>query len=111
MFKIKRRPSDTLFSKVLREKIGKCERCGKRETLQVSHFWGRRHESVRYSEENCDILCFGCHRIFTEDPPLYHEWKLKKLGKRRYDILKLKAQTYCKRDDKLAILYIKKKYL
>ena len=113
MFKIRIRKSDQLFSKYLREKIGRCEVCHRKDGLQVSHFWGRRHESVRHSEENCDILCFSCHRKFTEDPPLYHDWKFKKLGENRYNLLKIKAQSYCKRDEAIALLYVKsliKKY-
>lgn len=110
MFKVKLRPDDTLFSKCLRAKRGKCEKCGWVIRLQISHFHGRRKESVRFDEENCDVLCFTCHRIFEENPALYSAWKLKQLGKAKYDRLLIRANLYCKRDIKANLLWIKNEY-
>jgi 5-methylcytosine-specific restriction endonuclease McrA len=107
MFKVRLRPDDILFSKYLRAKRGKCENCGVIKNLQVSHFHGRRKENVRFDEENCDILCFTCHRVFEENPALYTNWKLKKLGKIKYDTLALRAEFYKKRDIKANLLWIK----
>ena len=114
--KLKIRKADTLFSRWLRLKHKRCEKCGRQgegkdgiDKLQCSHFWGRRNESVRYCEKNCDCLCFICHQFFGENPAIYAEWKLKKLGKKEYDKLKLSAQFYCKRDDKANEIYFKQK--
>lgn len=114
MFKIKARPDDILFSKYLRKRRKyKCEKCGviypEGKGLQVSHFHGRRNESVRFDEENCDVLCFHDHQIFEENPALYTKWKLKKLGKAKYDRLQLRANFYCNRDIKANLLWIKEK--
>ena len=114
--KIKIRKADTLFSRYLRLQHKKCEKCGRRgegkdgiDKLQCSHFWGRRNENVRYDEKNCDCLCFTCHQFFGENPAIYAEWKLKKLGKKEYDKLKLSAHFYCKRDDLANEIYFKQK--
>ena len=112
---IKRRPADILFSKYLRQKIGRCEVCGRKGEgelgiagLVVSHFHGRRNESTRFDENlNCDILCINCHRLFHESPARYVEWKKKKLGEKRYKLLTLAANQYRRKDDKLIILFLK----
>jgi len=108
------RPTDAYFSKALRKKRGyRCEKCGRfyseGKGLSVSHFYGRRNENVRFDEDNCDILDY-CHQKFEENPNEYRDWKFEKLGKKKFDALKLKANFYCKRDDKLMMLYLKKTY-
>ena len=114
--RIKIRKADIYFSRFLRLKFKRCEKCGRRgegkdeiDKLQCSHFWGRKNESVRYCEKNCDCLCFTCHQNFESNPAEYTEWKLKKLGKKEYDKLKLSAHLYCKRDDKINEIYWKEK--
>ena len=104
---IKRRQSDILFSQYLRKKIGRCEVCGKLNGLEVSHFFGRRSESTRHSEENCDILCHYHHRKFHESPSSYVEWKKQKLGDKRYKQLEIAANSYKKKDEKMAVIIIK----
>ena len=113
---IKIRPTDAYFSKALRKKRGyRCEKCGRQyqegeRNFGVSHYWGRRHENTRFDENNCDVLCnMPCHQNFEENPYAYHEWKLKKIGKKEYAKLKLSAQLYCKRDDKLMMFFLKKR--
>ncbi len=107
---IKIRRTDKLFSEYLRKKIGKCELCGRKEgTLQVSHFFGRRHESTRFDENNCDIFCFSCHQKFHESPYMYSEWKQGKLGEKKFKDLQLQANCYQKKDDALAMLWLKEK--
>lgn len=112
---IKRRTSDSLYSKYLR-KLRKytCERCGHVYQegdglwgLHVSHFYGRARESVRFDEENTDLLCRGCHGFFTSYPLEYVEWKKKQLGDKRFKLLTIRANTPGKRDDKLTALGLK----
>ena len=108
---IKRRSTDILYSKILRKKRNyTCERCLKREEggMQVSHFYGRKAETVRFDDENCDCFCAGCHKYFTEMPALYAEWKKKKMGEKAYKILMLRAHQMGKRDDKLMGIILKK---
>lgn len=104
--KIKLRKSDIIYSKYLRKKRRyRCERCRTPYEggigLQVSHFYGRAKESVRFDEENTDCLCAGCHQYFTANPAEYTDWKRGRLGEKRYKALTLRANIMGKRDDKL----------
>ena len=107
--KIKIRKSDKLFREYLLKLRGeRCEHCGRTGRVEVSHFFGRRSEAIRYSEANCQLLCSGCHRIFHERPLNYVEWLKKRMGEKEFNRLTLFANTYQKRDDKLAEIYWKK---
>ena len=111
--KIKLRQTDVLFSQYIRKKNNfVCERCKRiflnGKGLQASHYFGRRHENVRFDEENVSCLCIGCHRFFHENPNEYVQWLKRKLGKKKFDLLEIRAATYKKRDDKLDVIIIKK---
>jgi len=111
--KTKLRPADTKFSKYLRELRGwKCEKCGidcssNHQYLTVSHYHGRRKESVRFDEENCDTLCRRCHLYFEEHKEEYSLWKIKKLGRKKFDALLVRANTPQKKDDEMILTYLK----
>ena len=114
--KIKLRPTDTLFSRYMRLKVKRCEVCKRKGEgdegitgLCVSHFYGRRGESTRFSNENVSVLCSGCHRKFHERPSDYYDWMKKKLGEKRFKDLVLEANRFQKKDDKLAMIYIREK--
>ncbi len=99
-FGIKIRKADKLFREYLiklREEVSAFS--GKKGIVQVSHFWGRRRESVRYDPENADLLLFNEHQYFEENPNDYRNWKLKQLGEKRFKALEIRANTFCKRDD------------
>ena len=109
-FAIHRDKADILYSKLLRESHPKCSRCGKTGVrLEIHHFWGRRHEGVRFDDRNCDVLCSACHRLAHERPAEYVYWKQKQLGS-EYDKLTICAYRYHKRDRKLAYIIIKARY-
>lgn len=108
--RIKLDKADQIFSSYLRTKIPYCEVCKREDTLQASHFWGRRNESTRFDEENVDVLCFSCHLKFHENPGNYTEWKKKKLGLKRYNLLDFRHNQYKKRDRKLEYIIWKKAY-
>ena len=110
--RIKLRSTDTTYSKYLRAKRNyTCERCEKFYEngigLQVSHFYGRAKESVRFDERNTDCLCAGCHQYFTANPNDYVEWKRKRMGERAFKILTIDAHTTGKRDDKKILIWLK----
>lgn len=106
--------ADVLFSKYIRTRDNwTCQRCGKKypersQGLHCSHFFGRSRESTRFDPENCDALCFGCHRYFgSDDMDAYREFKVKQLGKKKYEHLTIRSRTYCKKDRKAAYYAIK----
>jgi 5-methylcytosine-specific restriction endonuclease McrA len=105
--------ADTVFSKAIRTRDKfKCVRCDREypegKGLQVHHFFGRRYENTRFDPENVISVCFGCHRFFHENPLQQVEFFEERLGKTRFDELKLRANMYCKRDRKMALLKAKK---
>ena len=89
--------SDAVACKKIREWIfdrdgRKCVICGKKQSdgwqLHPSHYWGRRASATRYDPENIDCFCAGCHMKWEEAKQgEYRNWKMKQLGKERYDAL------------------------
>ena len=111
---MKLRPTDLQFSKYIRLRDGKCVfqiKCNGTNDFQgetqedyikrltCSHLEGRRKESVRFDEENCDTACRKCHQYLEEHKDEYREWKKKQLGEKRYNALIIRANTRGHRDD------------
>ena len=108
---IKLDPADTVFSKYIRTRDNwTCQRCGKRyspptKSLHNSHYYGRSRENTRFDPDNCDSLCFGCHKIWgSDDKEGYRNFKIKQLGQRGFDLLTIRANTYKKKDRKMALI-------
>lgn len=114
-YKIKIRKADKLFSEYIRRRDKSCVyrfRCLGNQTnwreLQCSHWQKRRHEGTRFDRFNCDAVCAKCHFFVENDPEgriRLDDFKLQQLGEKIYNLVLIKAQTYSKRDDKLAELY------
>lgn len=79
------------------------------QRIQCSHFWSRRHSSTRFDFSNCDSLCAGCHlKHESNKQGKYRTFKLKQLGKKKYEELEKRAFSICKRSKKdLEELYSK----
>jgi len=77
---IKRDAADVAFSKVVRARDGECLYCGKRETLECAHIYGRRAIVTRWDAMNAVTLCHHHHRYFTENPVAFHDWLIEELG-------------------------------
>ncbi len=69
-----------------------------RQNLHNSHYYRRGIESTRFYPDNCDALCFNCHRRVEKDRPMYTEWKIKRIGAERFEIMKTMSQTITKRN-------------
>lgn len=63
---------DKLFRQIiLKERINKCEWCGKVKGLSVSHILPKgRHPRLRYFKANVLLLCTGCHIFKWHKSPL-----------------------------------------
>ena len=118
-YKIKLDKADIEFSKFIRLRDKKCKRCGKSGIinseglpicgLQASHFYSRRNESTRFDPDNVDALCANCHRKWSgEERKEYEKFKIDQLGKQGFDELTIKANTYQKKDRKMAYMIAKK---
>lgn len=119
-YPVKLLPADKLFSNHIREKAGwKCQKCGKIckvngvwvAKLEASHYFVRSHWSTRFDEENVYSLCFNCHKRMgeykTSEDGEYDLWVKELLGEQGYKKLKLRANSYAKRDPQIALIYVK----
>lgn len=108
--RIKIRQSDKLFREYLLKLRGeRCEYGGEVGRVEVSHFYGRRSEATRQDLDNCQLLCSYHHRLFHERPNDYTDWMKKRMGGKEFAKLTLKANSYQKKDEKLAVIYWKQK--
>ena len=111
---IKIDPADTMFSRFIRTRDDWiCQRCGRREEggMQNSHYFGRGRESTRFDPLNCDTLCWGCHKIWgSDDKEGYREFKIKQLGIKKFNALRVRAALTGKKDRKLALIIATKLY-
>ena len=85
--------ADKVFSLWIRQRDGRCLRCGKKENLQCAHIFSRSARSVRFEELNCITLCSGCHLFWAHKNPIEFTEFVKKLLGRKYTILKKKYTT------------------
>ena len=58
--------ADTIWSKMVRERDGKCRNCGSTKSLNAHHIHGRGRKSTRLVLENGLSLCASCH-VFSPD--------------------------------------------
>jgi len=117
--KVKLRKADRLFTQYIRILFKyTCQRCGRvyspdgdLHNLGVSHYFSRRHESVRFDVDNVTLLCsLPCHYLWEHEDRLdYIHYMVKRLGKERFKALQVRANTTQKKDDKLVEIYLKAK--
>lgn len=105
---------DKLFSLFIRDRDDwRCQRCFTQYShptmgLHNSHYFGRTKKSVRFDPQNCDALCWGCHRIWEkEDREGYRNFKIKQLGEKAHDALILRANMPQKIDYKMILMGLK----
>jgi 5-methylcytosine-specific restriction endonuclease McrA len=85
--------NDDLLRQIIRLRDKVCQRSGRRENLQVCHFFTRSNVRVRWELDNVCLLNGGVHLFWAhKNPQDFCEFWLKRLGKRRFDILNLKAR-------------------
>jgi 5-methylcytosine-specific restriction endonuclease McrA len=93
---IKRDQADVWFSKAIRARDGKCVYCGRTDTLEAAHIYGRRLRSVRWSMDNCVTLCHYHHRHFTEQPIEFRDWLIRLYGEGHMELLREKSRAIFK---------------
>ena len=115
--KIKIDPADAMMSKYVRLRDKKCVRCQSPVTINEagmpvsqtnSHYFGRAREGTRFEPDNCDTLCLVSHQQWgSADKEGYRNFKIKQLGEERFTTLTIQANTYAKKDRKMALLIAK----
>ena len=79
--------ADKKFSDHWRKEVGRCENCGKKDSLQVAHIISRNCRKLRYERDNIFILCWSCHWRFHSKPLEFSEFVKNKKGKGIYEYL------------------------
>jgi len=95
---------DALVKEEVKRRVGyKCQKCGKQykkgdKNLTWSHYWSIARKGTRWDFDNIDALCwFWCHAKWEhEKQGEYKDYMLKKLGKKKYDLLEIKAHAVTK---------------
>jgi hypothetical protein len=110
MPKIKLCTADREFSRFIRTRDKwTCQRCGhkheeKSQGLHCSHYFSRGKEATRYHTDNCISLCYACHLLWGGDRrDEYKAFMIKKLGRKRFNVLKKLSNTYKKKDRKKSL--------
>ena len=105
MKKIKIQKVDSIFSKCTRERTNWCcEVCNtyypesRRQGIHCSHFFSRRHYSVRWHPLNVAAHCYSCHTNLGGNPIEFTEWIRNHLGDRYDELLELKNSPVRFRD-------------
>ena len=71
---------DRLTPMFVRRRDRRCVICGSRSNLQCSHFYSRRHLSIRFDLRNCHAMCAGCNRRHNSDPEPYLAFMRERYG-------------------------------
>lgn len=72
---------------------------------------GRGKESTRYTPENVDALCYGCHSYFTAQPAEHYAWQVARKGQNVVDKLRLASNQYTKKQREFEAVYWKQRLL
>jgi 5-methylcytosine-specific restriction endonuclease McrA len=87
------RQADQLFSRIIRERDGRCMHCGTGSNLQCAHIISRSYKSIRTLEDNAVALCRSCHVRFTHRPLEWEAWVQEQFPG-RWERLKVEALKY-----------------
>jgi hypothetical protein len=100
---------DTLWSEIIRSR-GKCEKCGRTDTLAAHHYHRRVKFNTRWDLENGVCLCFYHHIYWAhKDTDESRDWFHDKLGEEKFNNLKIRARISGKGLDLQAIkIYLEK---
>ena len=70
--------ADLIFSKYIRQRDGRCQKCGTDQNLQCAHIISRGYKQIRHNLFNAIALCRGCHLYFTHHPIEFKQFIEKK---------------------------------
>lgn len=89
--------ADKLWSLMIRQRDGRCRRCGRGQgevVLQAAHVISRRYKAIRWDERNGITLCRGCHHWNHHQPVEFDWWVQELIGKDVYEALREEALSY-----------------
>lgn len=96
--KLRRTKADALFSDYIRIRDRwTCQRCFKKyepptQALHAAHCFSRSNRSTRFEPRNAISLCYGCHSFIDRNAEEKIAFFKKKLGEKRYELLRIKSK-------------------
>jgi hypothetical protein len=105
--KIKILPEDSLFSRFIRARDKRCQRCGSPVEFkgkipvshQCSHFYTRGKWATRFDEINCCCLCYACHHLWGGDHrEQYKDYMIRRWGSEAFDTLTRRSNEYANKN-------------
>lgn len=78
---------DSLVSKIVIARDGKCVLCGSRMALGCGHWIRRKVFPIRWDLHNCNCLCNICNSRDDNEPVHYAKWMIDKYGDKEIDRL------------------------
>lgn len=79
---------DKAWSKYIRERDKRCQKCGGSGALSAHHAFGRRHRATRWDIHNGVGLDYACHIHWAHrDPAGFTEWFKSHVGEDQYNRL------------------------
>lgn len=67
----------------------------------------RRNESTRFDPSNCASCCYGCHSYLDSHLQEKIDFFTRRLGQQQFDALRVRTNTFRKKDDEAVILWCK----
>ena len=89
---------DKIWSKKVRERDGKCLYCGKTDTLNAHHLFGRSRSATRFMLKNGITLC-SLHHVFGTEfsahrtEQTFKAWAKDYLGQEEYEALRQLSES------------------
>ncbi len=85
--------NDKLFREIIHLRDRVCQKTGRKENLQVAHFWRRNLLRTRWDLLNACLLSGGTHLYWAHSHfQEFMEWWKKRIGPEAYSALELKAR-------------------
>lgn len=82
---------DSIVSKYIRLRDGRCVQCNAIDNLTNGHVFSRRHYATRWDitdDGNCHCQCWGCNYKHSYDNYEYYKWYQDKFGEDRFEELR-----------------------
>jgi len=90
---------DSVHSRYIRYRDGRCVTCGTTQALTCSHLFGRARLNTRWDTEpdgNCHAQCAMCNQQHSDTgTAAYVGWYVDKFGEAAFERLRRRANTAC----------------
>jgi len=83
--------NDAAFSKMVRQRDGRCQRCGSGFRLEAAHIFGRGKFPTRHDPENAVALCWLCHDYLDTHPRDKEAYFRERMGDDAYEALQRRS--------------------